>query len=114
MKQATAPRISIVMPLFNKVELTLACLRSLEETTSGEIPYEVIIIDNASSDGTPELLSQLEGDVVIITNEENLGFGPACNQGASVAQGEYVLFLNNDTVLLAGWLEPLVAALDED
>lgn len=106
-------RVSIVIPVFNKVELTLPCLLSLTETTD-EQSYEVIVVDNASTDGTPELLASLEGDVTILRNETNLGFGEACNQGAAVARGEYVLFLNNDTVLLPGWLPPLVAALNED
>lgn len=110
----SAPRVSIVIPVLNRADLTLACLQSLEATAPAGIPFELIIVDNGSTDQTPELLACLEGDVTVIRNEENLGFGPACNQGAAAARGELILFLNNDTVLLDGWLEPLVEAMDED
>jgi GT2 family glycosyltransferase/glycosyltransferase involved in cell wall biosynthesis len=106
-------RVSIVIPVYNKVELTLACLESLAACTPPDL-YDVVVVDNASTDGTPQLTDALEGDVVIVRNEENLGFGRACNQGAGRSSGEFVLFLNNDTVLLPGWLEPLIEAMDED
>ena len=61
-----------------------------------------------------ELLDQLGGDVTIIRNPTNEGFGPACNKGAAAATNEFVLFLNNDTVLLPGWLDPLLEAMDGD
>jgi GT2 family glycosyltransferase len=83
----------------------------LAEVTRGH-SFEVIVVDNASIDGTADFLAQLNGDVQIIRNDENLGFAKACNQGARAARGRYLLFLNNDTVPLAGWLEPLVAELE--
>lgn len=108
-----SPRVSIVILCYNKVELTQACLESLS-ATDPQIPFEVIVIDNASQDETPEFLAMLEGDVRVERMEENLGFVRGCNHGASLARGEFVLFLNNDTVLQPGWLEPLVAVMDED
>jgi GT2 family glycosyltransferase/SAM-dependent methyltransferase/tetratricopeptide (TPR) repeat protein len=98
---------SIIIPVCNKIELTRQCLQALAETTSGP-SYEVIVVDNGSNDGTPEWLQTLGGDVLIIRNDENLGFAKACNQGAASASGEFLVFLNNDTVPLNGWLEALV------
>jgi GT2 family glycosyltransferase/glycosyltransferase involved in cell wall biosynthesis/tetratricopeptide (TPR) repeat protein len=107
------PRVSIVIPCFNKAELTLGCLQSLQTATDPSL-FEVILVDNGSDDATVNL-GRAEGPRLrFVRNEQNTGFGPACNQGAALARGEYVLVLNNDTVLLPGWLEPLVAALDED
>ncbi len=98
---------SIIIPVFNKVELTQQCLTNLAKVTD-QPTYEVIVIDNASSDGTNEFLSELGGDVQVIRNEENLGFAKACNQGAAIARGQYLVFLNNDTIPKPEWLIPLV------
>ena len=82
---------------------------------TGEDPdYEVIIVDNASSDWTKYLLLAFEGDVEILRNDENVGFARANNQGARSARGEYVLFLNNDTEPLDGWLREMVQLADSD
>jgi GT2 family glycosyltransferase len=106
-------RVTVVIPTFNKVELTAACLSSLVDNTPDDL-YEVVIVDNASSDGTRDLLGSLGGDIRLILNATNEGFGPACNKGAALAHGEFICFLNNDTVVQPGWLESLVAALDQD
>ncbi len=99
---------SIVIPVWNKMELTVQCLTALARLPE-QLRYEVIVVDNGSSDGTGEFLRQLQSDVRIITNDENLGFAKACNQGARIARGKYVVFLNNDTIPLQGWLNALVA-----
>jgi GT2 family glycosyltransferase len=104
---------SIIMPLFNRVELTEQCLVNLAEVTRG-MTYEVILVDNASNDGTAELVASLGGDVQVIRNSENRGFAAACNQGARAARGRHLVFLNNDTIPLSGWLEPLLVELDAD
>jgi len=104
---------SIIIPVFNKLDYTRQCLEALAKNTGVE-SYEVIIVDNGSRDGTPEFLKTLEGDVKIITNATNLGFAKACNQGARVAEGEYLVFLNNDTLPQPGWLEELVKLLSSD
>jgi GT2 family glycosyltransferase len=112
-RSGVSPRVSIIIPLFNKVEYTKQCLETLIENTPDEL-YEVIIVDNASTDGTKDFLVTLEGDVTIIRNETNLGFAHACNQGADAAKGTFLLFLNNDTEPQKGWLEPLLKILDND
>ena len=104
-------KCSIIIPAFNKLELTRQCLSAIIEHTPDAL-YDVIVVDNASTDGTKEFLSTLEGDVKIITNKENLGFAKACNQGAQAATGEYLVFLNNDTIPHQNWLTELVDIVD--
>lgn len=104
---------SIVIPVFNRVDLTAQCLRSLVANTTG-VDFEVIIVDNASTDGTPELCAGLGGNAIVIRNEENRGFAAACNQGSAAASSKHLLFLNNDTQPFPGWLPPLLAAVDAD
>lgn len=106
-----SPFVSIVIPLFNKVEYTERCLEALIQNTPSE-RFEVILVDNASTDGTGELLACLEGDVRIIQNPLNLGFAKACNQGAALARGKHLIFLNNDTLPQAGWLEALIEEVE--
>ena len=105
------PRISIVIPVYNKIAYTSACLRSIAEH-AGATPFEVIVVDDGSTDATARRLADVAG-VRVIRNAENLGFIGSCNAGAAAAQGELVLFLNNDTRVTAGWLEALVRCLDE-
>lgn len=94
----TPPQVSIILVLYNRAELTLACLKSLHEVVDPSI--EIVIVDNASTDRTSELLTRLHGKVKILHNAENVGFLLACNQAALQCSGEYLLFLNNDAILL--------------
>ena len=87
------PIVSVVIVTYNKAHYTLRCLRDLHSNTS--TPYEVIIVDNASSDETSVLLPRLR-NITTLLNTENLFFSRACNQGARTARGKYLLFLNND------------------
>jgi len=98
------PSATIVIPAWNGWELTLGCLSSLEPTLG--LQDQVVVVDNGSADATPEVLADLPW-VTAITNPTNLGFARACNQGAAVATGDVIVFLNNDTVLAPGWLERL-------
>ena len=100
--QSTKPVISIVMVLFNRAELTLACLRSIAEQPDKDI--EVVIVDNASTDKTPQLLDRLRG-ARIFRNPNNPHFLTAANQGAKECRGDYLLLLNNDAQLLPGALQ---------
>lgn len=100
--QSSAPEISVLLVLFNRAELTLACLRSLAENFSSRM--EIILVDNASRDETPQLLDQLRG-VRIIRNPENRNFLLAVNQAAREASGEFLLILNNDAQVLPGTLQ---------
>ncbi|MFL6256701.1 MAG: glycosyltransferase [Pyrinomonadaceae bacterium] len=104
---------SVIIPVFNKVEFTFQCLRSLLREINFK-ETEVIVVDNASTDRTRELLQHFRGHVRVIENAENRGFVDACNQGAELARGRYLVFLNNDTIVLPGWLEALVETAERD
>jgi O-antigen biosynthesis protein len=102
------PKVSIILVLFNRAELTLACLRSIAEHHAEDL--ELIIVDNASSDDTSQLLDRLRGPR-ILRNAENRNFLLAVNQAARECRGEYILLLNNDAQLLPGALERLLATI---
>ena len=102
---------SIIIPVFNQVDSTKQCLLQLSKVTQG-CHYEVIIVDNHSTDGSAQFFETLSGDIQIIRNEENLGFAKACNQGARLAKGKHLVFLNNDTIPKSGWLDPLLHEVD--
>lgn len=104
---------SIIIPVFNKVNYTRNCINNIINSTA-DFYCEVIIIDNGSTDGTKEYLKGLSGDIRIITNDENVGYTVACNQGARVATGRYLVFLNNDTLPQQGWLKHLINTVERD
>lgn len=90
--------VSIIIVNYNTKALTSQCINSIYEKTQG-ISFEVILVDNASIDGSKEHF-QSDSRVRYIYSEENLGFGRANNLGVSVASGQNILFLNPDTVLI--------------
>ncbi|MFN2461335.1 MAG: glycosyltransferase [Candidatus Velthaea sp.] len=99
---------SIVIPVFNREDLTRQCLRTLRSTLTGAGNGEVIVVDNGSDARTAAVLADFPW-VSVLRNERNLGFAAACNQGARAARGRYVVHLNNDTEPLAGWLASMLA-----
>lgn len=100
------PRVSVVIPIHGKVAYTLACLRSIARH-SPDAPFEVIVVDDASPDDSAERLEQVKG-LRLLKNKHNLGFVGSCNAGATTALGEFLLFLNNDTQVMAHWLDGLL------
>ncbi|HPJ95104.1 MAG TPA: glycosyltransferase [Deltaproteobacteria bacterium] len=108
---------SIIIPVFNQVEFTSRCLKALYQNTPLERVSEIIVVDNASSDGTHEFLEKTRTrypKLKTLTNKENLLFAKACNQGADIAQGDYLVFLNNDTEPLPGWLDRALERFESD
>jgi GT2 family glycosyltransferase len=104
---------SIIIPVFNKAELTWQCLGSLvQEIDFSQV--EIIIVDNASTDNTEAVLTRFADYIRVISNERNAGFVDACNQGAAVAKGKYLVFLNNDTTVLPNWLDSLIETIAAD
>lgn len=100
-------KTSIIIPVFNNVDFTIQCLEKIYLNTPSSQSFEVIIVDNASVDVTEEFLTyacKIYTDLVVIRNSSNIGFAGACNEGAKKAKGEYIVFLNNDTEPLEGWL----------
>jgi len=104
-------RTSIVIVTHNQLEYTRQCLDSVRRFT--DEPFELIVVDNASTDGTVEYLRALPG-VRVIANDANRGFPAAVNQGIAIASGRQVLLLNNDTVVTTGWLGRMLRALHGD
>jgi len=95
--------VSIIIVTFNKLNYTKNCLQSIYENTTA--PFEIIIVDNGSTDDTINYIKSLRKDnIKLIENSENLGFSEGCNIGATAASGEYILFLNNDTIVCKNWL----------
>ncbi len=97
--------VSIIVPVYNQVDFTLSCLAAVQDN-SGSLPYEVIVVDDCSTDATPELVAKLPG-VTYLRSESNAGFISSCNRGAAAARGKYLVFLNNDTTVTDGWLTAL-------
>ena len=102
---------SIVILTHNQLEYTRKCLESLRRLT--DEPYELIVVDNGSTDGTMEYLGTLPG-VRLIPNDTNRGFPAAANQGIAASTGNQILLLNNDTIVTTGWLGRLLRALHSD
>lgn len=102
--------VSIIIPAFNQVDYCRQCLTTLLENTVR--PYKLILVDNGSTDGVAELFDAVPGATVVHA-PENLGFAKGINLGLAHAEG-HALLLNSDTLLPAGWLEPMLAALERD
>jgi GT2 family glycosyltransferase len=112
-----APRVSILMVTHGNLALTRLCLASLQRA-AGPTRFEVIVVDNGSTDGTVELLLEVARSrllpLTVIAEPDNRGFAASTNRAARAARGEILCLLNNDTVVTPGWLERLVAHLDRD
>lgn len=111
--RSPAALTSIVMLTWNQLKITQACLTSIAAHTTA--PYELIIVDNGSSDGSLAWLqAQAAQDrrISLISNDSNRGYAAGCNQGIRHARGERILLLNNDTIVTPGWLEGLHELLD--
>ncbi len=107
---SAAPRASIVIPVYNQVGHTLACLRAIAGHPPS-VAIEIIVVDDGSSDGTGEWMPQIEG-LRYHRRTRNGGFIAACNNGAALACGEFLIFLNNDTVPQPYWLDELLATFE--
>lgn len=103
--------ISIIIVSYNTRDLLLACLGSLYQTKH-DFSFEVIVSDNASSDGSEEIVRKSYPQVRVIQNKQNLGFGAAANRGAAIARGRYLVFLNPDTLVPANTLRRLFDYLE--
>jgi GT2 family glycosyltransferase/glycosyltransferase involved in cell wall biosynthesis len=108
----TAPLASIVIPVYGKPMLTFTCLKSVHANTPHEL-FEVIVVDDASPEPVQPALTVVSG-VRFERNEQNLGFVGTCNRGAEFARGEFIVFLNNDTIVTPGWLEALLRVFEQE
>jgi hypothetical protein len=105
------PQASIILVNYNNQEDLIRCLPGLFLTK--DVTYQVILVDNASTDGSPAVLEAAFPGLEVVRAQSNLGFAEGCNLGAKYAQGEYLVFLNPDTVVKPDWLAPLVACLEQ-
>ena len=99
---------SVIVPCVNGLRWTRECLQALARHTRS--PYEIIVVDNASTDGTGAW-ARREG-ARVIRNRRNEGFAKAINQGSAVARGRWLVWLNNDVVVTRGWIERLIACAE--
>src|SRR5438094_45644 len=104
--------VSIIIPVFNQFQFTHGCHASLQ-TVEERSRFEVILVDDCSSDETTKLVPRMEG-VVYLRNETNYGFIASCNRGAEQARGKYLVFLNNDTIVKPDWLTALLDTFAEE
>jgi GT2 family glycosyltransferase len=102
------PRCSIIIPVFNRASLTRHCLNALLAAPPASTEVEIIVVDDGSSDVTPRVLADYSERIRVVTHVANQGFAATCNDGAAVATGNYLVFLNNDTIPKEGWLDSLV------
>lgn len=103
-------QVSFIIPLYNQLPHTRACLESLHATLPAGLSHEIILVDDASTDGTREFLRELAPPHVVLRNERNLGYAGSNNRAARIAQGKLLALLNNDLILTPGWLEPMLDA----
>lgn len=106
---------SIIIPVYNLAAITRQCLNHLFSRMPESMEVEIVVVDDGSSDGTQACLAEFAGRIRTVTHVRNQGYSSACNDGAAAASGEYLVFLNNDTIPLDGWLDALIrhAARDE-
>ena len=107
------PTVSVIIPVYNQLDYTLRCLKSLADNLDSAIAIEIILVNDCSSDRTTEILSPLKA-VNLIDRATNQGFIYSCNQGAAVAKGEYLYFLNNDTEIKPNSIASLITVLAAD
>jgi GT2 family glycosyltransferase len=105
--------VSIIIVNFNTAELLKNCIKSIKQKTL-TVTYEIIVIDNNSSDNSTEMLKELYPDVLLISLKENVGFGKANNLGAKSARGNYLFFLNSDTYLINDAISMLVSFMESN
>ena len=112
-------QVSFVIPLFNNLALTRACVESLQATLPAGLPHEIILVDDGSTDGTREWLKSLSPSnglatlaepFRVILNERNVGYAVGNNRAVALARGDLIALLNNDLILQAKWFERIVAA----
>lgn len=105
--------LSLIIVNYNTLDLLRDCLQSLQGGNDG-INIEAIVVDNGSSDGSPEMMAERFPDAILIRNDTNEGFARPNNQGLKIAQGRYLMLLNSDTTVRPHALETLVSFMDEN
>ncbi|MEO1079813.1 MAG: glycosyltransferase [Pseudomonadota bacterium] len=110
--EASKPRVSIIIPVYNDYRVTVNCLQTIHEH-SGTTDYEIILADDCSTDLTQTVGERIRG-IRVERTPENLRFVRNCNHAAKAARGDALIFLNNDTAVTEGWLEHLLKPLEDE
>ncbi|MFQ6678280.1 MAG: glycosyltransferase family 2 protein [Fidelibacterota bacterium] len=100
--------ISIIIPHWNGIDVLSECLDSIKLSTYSN--KEIIVVDNASTDGSQEWIKKNHPDILLVENDQNQGYAGGCNRGVDAANGDWLLFLNNDTIQKPDWIDHLVKA----
>ena len=108
-KNAAEPVVSILIPVRNRLDLTRQCLASIDGHAAKGLATEILVIDDASDDGTPQWLAEHRPDVRVIRNGTAQGFARNMNRAAAAAAGEFLCLLNNDTLVTEDWLSAMLA-----
>lgn len=104
--------VSIIIVNYHSADLVVDCINSVFEKVNN-LKYEIIVVDNASEDGSVEKLEQIFGkQIIVISSEKNLGFGKANNLGVTKARGKYLFLLNPDTILVNDAIQYLYDYID--
>ena len=106
------PVATVIIPVFNNLSYTAACVEAVTQC-AGNVPYEIIVADDGSDDGTAEWCGSVPHLLHVVTGQ-GAGFVLNCNRAAAEARGRWLLFLNNDTLVQPGFLEAMVAAASEE
>ena len=111
------PIVSVVIPTCDRCEVLRRCLKALAQQTHGS--FEIIIVDDCSTDGTPAMLEQFQADhpstnIEVLRNDEHAGANPSRNRGVQASRGEFVAFLDSDCIAAPDWLERLLAVFHSD
>jgi GT2 family glycosyltransferase len=107
-----SPDVSIIIPVFNNLKLTLECLSSISQASDPQVTFEVLVRDDASTDDTVKVFGTIK-HIRLVRNSENLGFLRNCNRALEDVHGKYVVFLNNDAQVCQGWLSGLLATFSQ-
>ncbi len=105
-------KVSIIIPHWNGIEILSECITSLLETKHNS--YEIIVVDNASTDGSQSWLKNTHPQIRLIENDKNYGYAGGCNRGALGANGDYLVFLNNDTIQDPNWIKYLEILMEKE
>lgn len=106
------PDLTIIIVSYNTSDLTFKCLKSIQHSSWGTLTYEIIVVDNGSTDGTVETIEKEHFDVTVIENKTNNGFAAGNNQGIRKAHGRYILLLNSDTEVNPETLQRMITFMD--
>ena len=104
-------RATVVLVARDTAFATLRCLTAVARLPE-DAGFETVVVDNGSTDATPQILAGIEGDFTVLRNEADTGFGPACDQAAAIARGRHLIFLREDAVPVDGWFDALLGAFD--